>query len=285
MDFSPQPLGGRYHSLIYRLMSLQYRGHVSCHTRSTDRMGGHFRSLIPSPPPVPVYRVRDRITGLLGVCPKSTGQQVREQYPHFESNEMETIPGDVPRGPCQTAQLGQAWRFQRGWDRARNQAESGASPEVGGIGTSPAKGSPGSLGGSVSKGLTPPGGARGHRRKAKCCIMGWEGRSALCMGTEQCCPAKPGPHQTAKHNGSLRQADNSALSGQRPLGWHPLRLCFSLAPVRESLGSNDPGNNEWEAGLSSLSKQKAGPIAADEEPCSGYSRVTEPHNKGSQSYR
>lgn len=135
------------------------------------------------------------------------------------------IPGDVPRGPCQTAQPDQAWRFQRGWDPARNQAESGASPQIGGIGTSPAKDSPGSLGGSVSKGLVAPGGAQGHRREARCRTMGWEGRSAPCVGTEQCGPAQPGPHQTATHNGSLRQADNSALSGREQP--HPLHLFLS----------------------------------------------------------
>lgn len=83
--------------------------------------------------------------------------------------------------------------------------------------------------------LTPPGGHRILPGAARCQIMGWEGSTSLYLGTEQCCPAQPGPQQTAKHNGSLRQADNSALSGRGHPGWHPLPLCFSLAPVSESL--------------------------------------------------
>lgn len=114
--------------------------------------------------------------------------------------------------------------------------------------------------------------------------MDWEGRISLSMDTEQCCPARPSPYQTAKHNGSVRQAYNSALSGQGQSGWHPLYLCFSLAPVSESLRINDLGNNEQGAGLSSLTNRKLAlrypsAIAADDDLRSRCSRVTEPRSQ------
>lgn len=99
--------------------------------------------------------------------------------------------------------------------------------------------------------LTLPGGAQDHGRGSQMPDNGLGGQNLSLRGTERCCPAQPGPRQTAQHKGSLRQADNSALSGRGRAGWHPLHLCFSLAPVSESLRMNGPGNNEWGAGLRS----------------------------------
>lgn len=54
------------------------------------------------------YRVRDRVTGLPGVCPKPIGKQVREQHlgPRLKANGNKDIAGGVPRGPSQTAEPG-----------------------------------------------------------------------------------------------------------------------------------------------------------------------------------
>lgn len=180
---------------------------------------------------------------------KSTGQQVSEQHPcRGKWNGGKDIPGAVPRVPVRQPDQARrlqraAWRAPR-WGQARDQAESGVSPRVGKQAEAQPEAAPGTWGGgggvsaesamgphlpSCSPLLVGTGSSLGRQ------IMGWEGSTSLYMGTEQCCPAQPGPHQTAKHNGSLRQADNSALSGRGQPGWHPLPLCFSLAPVSESL--------------------------------------------------
>lgn len=102
----------------------------------------------------------------------------------------------------------------------------------------------------------------GHRLtvgEAECQIMGWEGRPLSGMGMVWGCPALQGPHQTANHKASLRQADNSALSIQAQPGWHSLHLCFSLAPLSESPGVIDSGNNERGAGLSPRTDRQLGP--------------------------
>lgn len=102
----------------------------------------------------------------------------------------------------------------------------------------------------------------GHRLtigEAECRIMGWEGRRLSGMGMVWGCPALPGPHQTANHKASLRQTDNSALSIPAQPGWHSLHLCFSLAPLSESPGVIDSGNNERGAGLSPRTDRQLGP--------------------------
>lgn len=97
-----------------------------------------------------MYRVRDRITGLPGVCPTSIGKQVKEQHlgPQLEGNGNKDIAGDVPYkgGPSQMAEPGpeisESCMVGPLGSGHRNQAESEASAGVGETGTSPARGSP-----------------------------------------------------------------------------------------------------------------------------------------------
>ena len=135
-----------------------------------------------------------------------------------------------------------------GWNPG---SETGVLPRVGQTGTSPGSGSPRNQQWPHLPSCSPL--LLGHRliiREAECQIVGWKGRPLSGMGMVWGCPALPGPHQTANHKASLRQADNSALSIQAQPGWHSLHLCFSLAPVSESLRVTDSGINERGAGLS-----------------------------------
>lgn len=102
--------------------------------------------------PVPVY-VRDGITGLPGVSPKSTGQRVREQHPgpHLEGNEMETRTFQGMCAEAPVRQQDQARRLQRAaWPAPRGSGQKPgrirASPKVGKTGLSPARDSPTNLG-------------------------------------------------------------------------------------------------------------------------------------------
>ena len=176
---------------------------------------------------------------------------VREQHvdPPLEGSEMETdIPPDVLKGLGQIIRPGgllspNGLRWETG-QRTRGSSQRQAQARL----RRPQEPAVGPRLPSCSLLL-------GHRRvtgEARCQVMGWEGRplAGLGPGVGVPGPALPGPHQTAKHNAPLRQSDNQPFQSQGSLAGVP-RTCFSLAPVSQSLGVNDSGNNERGAGLSS----------------------------------
>ena len=132
-------------------------------------------------------------------------------------------------------------------NRAENQ---GLKPETG---SSQAQAAPGtSSGPPPALLLTPSAGTQARHRGSQMPGNGLGGQTSRWSGPSVGVPgpALPGPHQTAKHTAPLRQADNQPFQSQGSLAGVP-RTCFSLAPVSQSLGVNDSGNNERGAGLSS----------------------------------